>query len=88
MGTLTKDEACLIDEISALLVIASINNRREEITQIKHIHQQDTWDCGEPSFIVLQTTIPAPLLCAQSYLHFNLCECRPNLHTNDTTASK
>ncbi|KAL7505314.1 hypothetical protein ACHAXN_006326 [Cyclotella atomus] len=46
MDTLTKDESCLMDEISALLGITSIDDRREEITQIKHIHQQDTWDCG------------------------------------------
>jgi hypothetical protein len=49
LRTLTKDERCLRDEISALLGITSIDDREEEITQIKHIHQQETWDCGELS---------------------------------------
>ena len=41
------EEAALHQTISNLLALDLSGNIEKEVTTIKHLHQQDTWDCGK-----------------------------------------
>jgi hypothetical protein len=43
----SDEERKLHEKITVMLSLRASEDLEREITQIKHLHQLDTWDCGE-----------------------------------------